>query len=82
MKKRFPSALYEAFEPALKLLARTVLVGEKKSPRRFLDAWTIDRTKVQFTVTFYKEHVEHEEPETDVGRVLGEGASRLAVGAQ
>ena len=54
IKKRSPSALYSAFEPALELLAQSLPVGDHKVPRRFIESWSFDKEKCQVTVTFFR----------------------------
>lgn len=54
IKKRAPSALYAAFEPALDMLTQRIPVGDSGTPRRFLESWSFDKAKCQVTVRFYR----------------------------
>lgn len=54
LKKRTPSALYDAFTPAFELLTRPLEVGTNSRPKRFLESWSFDKTSCQVTVVFFR----------------------------
>lgn len=54
LKKRAKSALYDAFAPALDLLATPLPVGATGRPTRFLDSWSYDKDAGQVTVVFFQ----------------------------
>jgi len=53
LRKRAPSALYDAFAGALDLLC-TPLAASDGAPRRFLESWSYDRDRGQITVVFFQ----------------------------
>jgi len=54
LRKRAPSALYDAFAAALDLLSKPLSTGDGP-PRRFLESWWCGQDRDQVTVVFFRD---------------------------